>query len=136
MNKLKNPEIDATETLERSTTLLALSGLAIVAYLGERYQLTAHLPEELKDITDSCAHPVLGYAGAWVGSNIPKFRNFGSLVVAGVANFATEVSQSLVDSSSLTATWLTHNTAPETAKDFAFALGGLCLFLARNKQQG
>lgn len=132
--------IYSPENSSRTETAAALTTLAVMATLAN-YSGMSHqeMPEGIREVTQSLAHPVLGYAGAWAATVLdhnPSGRIRGKIAFAGatIANFFTETVQSQLVSSPEYANFLAANAMPETIKDYLFALGGLGLFLYQNRQ--
>jgi hypothetical protein len=116
-------------------TASVLAGLATTAFFGEKYGLNARLPEVGTEVANSCAHPIVGYMGAWVATKVIKrFKPGASLAGATVADFVAEKSQSLLLTSPYY-NFLSQQYLPETVKDYAFALGGSLLFMAQDRQR-
>ena len=123
---------------ERAGTALSLGVVAFIAYKGERNGMNAILPEDIRMIVQSCAHPVLGFMGYWGGTelagelNLPKIKDEIALASAGAANFATEFAQDHF-AAGMEPFYAVANQ-PETAKDLAFAMMGAALFVHHSRQ--
>jgi hypothetical protein len=114
--------------------------MAAAALAAEKYGLDKELPHVAKMAVDSCAHPLLGYAGAWAanalaGSPAGKFKTKVAAAGTTIANFTAEASQSLLVASPQYVDFMSSRNLPETSKDYLFALGGLGLFMLQNKRQ-
>ena len=113
----------------------SLGVLAAAAFFGERYGYNAQLPKVGTEIANSSAHPIVGYLGAWVATKVVKrFKPGASLAGATAADFVTEKSQSLLLTSPYY-NFLSQQYLPETAKDYAFAIGGSLLFMIQDRKQ-
>ncbi len=126
-------ELKATlgERLARQAPVAA--GLSLVAL----YSKVAHnpVPDYLpQPAYDSLAHPSLGYIGALSASMLadkfPRAHHWILLAGATTLNFATEFAQDIEKNTAHP--FYEASQRAETAKDFAFALGGFALYSLRD----
>jgi len=136
------------ESLPRDVrTGLTTGFLAWIAVNAKAVQTTATLnvlPYHSDLMINSLAHPVLGYAGASLGMfakgmqldcrpDIPS-RLRMSAIGAVAVNFGFEIGQSLTIASERTQNFMSTQNAPETLKDFIFALGGMGIILFQERK--
>ncbi|HVX57677.1 MAG TPA: hypothetical protein VHA37_08160 [Candidatus Saccharimonadales bacterium] len=92
-------------------------------------------------VTDSAAHPIIGYVGAWAasraaGKSAGNLKAGAGLAVVTAANFFTESMQSATVATGQYIEFWSSRNAPETLKDYAFALAGLGLFMWQERRGG
>ncbi len=120
----------------------AMTAMAAFSYHGERRGWIHILPaESLRDAGNSMAHPILGYAGAYVGALLGanRLKSFPRIMkaaaVATVLNFTVEYAQTrLSPRSPLNEFWAPQNQF-ETMKDWVFALSGTALYLWQTRSR-
>lgn len=123
-----------SESDEKDYTKLKTGGrlavAALVAYLMQAKGVSNELPAVLREATNSGCHPVLGFAGAWIGDLASRGRNRIAGMVAGAtaANFFVETAQSRIIKSPQYFEYLANASLLETGKDYGAALGGMALY--------
>lgn len=128
------------EKLRNTATAVMLGGISLAATMSEYSGNTERMDEVPRLIASSCAHPVLGYVGAWAADRIyknegGKIRKTAMLLGATVANFVTETAQSFIVASPAYADFLSTRNLPETAKDYAFSLIGMGVYMFQNRRK-
>lgn len=127
-------EITAFESEERDyTKITAVGSLATsagIAYFLQQKGITEKMPLGIGEVVNSGCHPVLGFAGAWIGDLASRGRNRIAGMVAGAtaANFFVETAQSRIIKSPQYFEYLANASLLETGKDYGAALGGLALY--------
>lgn len=108
----------------------SLAGTAVTAYCLQHFGITKEMPIGMKEISNSGCHPVLGFAGAWLGSAITRgrYKFAGMAAGATAANFFIESAQSRIINHPQYFEYLARGSLLETGKDYAFALGGMALY--------
>lgn len=127
-------EITVFESEERDytkiTTAGSLAASAGIAYFLQQKGITEKMPFGAGEIVNSGCHPVLGFAGAWIGDLATRGRNRIAGMVAGAtaANFFVETAQSRIIKSPQYFEYLANASLLETGKDYGAALGGMALY--------
>lgn len=117
--------IERYDMLRKLRTMVALGAIAGYGAYAEKLGIPSYMPGMARAAINSFQHPIVGYMGAMAGDILSSGRNrrqktIAILAGATVANFFTETAQSLVETSSPTASWATHGDIVETLKDYAF----------------
>lgn len=133
---------ESTGIWEKAGVAVALSGLAIVSKWAEYKGYDREMIAPERWATDSMAHPLFGYAGAWAAVALSRRRQSfegarGRVALAGAttANFAVEGVQSVAVAASQYAKFWTPNNLPETFRDYVAALAGLGAYMGISKWQ-
>ncbi len=126
---------------------LTVGFLTLLATQAKAVQLSAAgrlLPDYVQMPIYSMAHPVLGYVGASIGFYASRMsveqrpnlsRRLQRSAIGAVAmNFLFEVGQSVTIASERTQNFMSSQNAPETLKDFCFALGGAAILLFQERR--
>ncbi len=125
-------------------TATALAGAAILSKAAEVAGIDHDMPTLARMAVDSGAHPIIGYMGAWAANtaaNAVSRNPFGAvkakfaLAAVTAANFAVEGAQSLLVASPQYIDFMSQRNFPETAKDYAFALAGMGLYMFQQKRR-
>lgn len=118
-------------------TTVGLTGVAVSAYLGRRYNLIHELPDGQQAVVESMSHPVFGYVGAFVASGLVKSDKVKRATIAvGAAtaiNFGVEIAQDAAVYNDMNNENSFYANTPETIKDYSFALGGVALYALHDK---
>lgn len=122
---------------DRLKSAAILGGTSLLAFEAQRYGWDSRLPIGLRQIAESCAHPLLGYIGAWFGTEVVTGRSSEiaedvAFAAATAVNFATETAQDIIIPTTEAAKWYHHPL--ETSKDYLFALGGAAIFFHQNRK--
>lgn len=138
------PAPESSGLLTKIGVAAALGGLAAASKWAEYKGIDHDMIAPSRWTIDSTAHPLLGYMGAWAASaaaNMSPRRPLGLLkgkaafIGATAANFAVEGAQSFTVAASQYVDFWSSRNLPETAKDYAFALAGMALFMYQNRRQ-
>jgi hypothetical protein len=133
---------DRRETFKRRAAVAAaLAVTSVGAFYLQHSGETAQLPDVLQTAAESMSHPALGYIGAAMTVMIANGRMKRRLPVmetafigGTIANFATERTQDLAFRlNGYPANFLSDIQQTETAKDYAFALSGVALYVVTEK---
>lgn len=121
----------------RILTAVGLGATAVLALAAQRFGLTNELQQPFEAGSESLAHPVLGYMGAWAADTLSKQESKGvragaALLGATFVNFAAETAQSAVVASPEYINYLAASNQLETGKDLGAALLGMGLYIWQN----
>jgi hypothetical protein len=121
----------------------SLSAVALFSVWAERNGVNKELITPYEEMANSCAHPVLGYAGAWIGTKVvDRFSDayqrlkgdlygiYAAVATASSADYSAEKIQSELWAAPQYENFLSAANLPETAKDYLAVIGGLGLFYA------
>jgi hypothetical protein len=119
-------------------TGLVLGGIAVADTIAEA--TGSDISEIPVQVSSSLRHPILGFAGAWAAEQLCKdeskwTRRAGVLVFASAVNFAAETIQSYTVAAPQYVDFLSTRNLPETAKDYAFSLVGMGIYMLQNRRK-
>jgi hypothetical protein len=138
------PVVDAesSDVLAKAGWAVALGGVAAVSKWAEYKGMDHGMEAPERWVTDSAAHPLIGYMGAWAAdmattrfNPLEKVKVQTAWLGATAANFATEGIQSVtIAASQFVDFWSAHNRM-ETSRDYVGALAGLVFYLWRDRRR-
>jgi hypothetical protein len=120
---------------------VALGGMAAASKYAEYKGLDHGMEAPERWITDSAAHPLIGYLGAWAAgaagrhSVVEAVKARTALLGATAANFAVEAAQSVTIATSQYVEFWSSSNRMETGRDYAGALLGAALFMWRDRRR-
>ena len=141
----QNPELNTQPYPSIAENVAIAASLAVISaetYLAERVKLPDGLIEPFTSTLNSAAHPSIGFTAGLIcilamkGNLHPitKTKVAVGAAAATALNFGTEIAQEVILNPKKSF-WIPENRF-ETLKDWGFAIGGLALAYAINKNRG